>query len=118
MTRLCCGLLFASLAGSAFAEGLLLSIKLENDLFSAGSDRHYTIGTEGTWTFEPDQGLGRAVSLTLFRAGHPAACSVWPTVSGSNELEGQDCLWKLVLIILSCASTTGGNGLYLPEHAA
>lgn len=55
MTRFCFGLLLASLVTSAFADGLL-SMKVENDTFSAGGDRHYTNGIEGIWTFEPADG--------------------------------------------------------------
>ncbi len=52
MGRFCCGLLLASLANSAFGDNLL-SIKIENDLFSAGGDRHYTNGFDVTYAFEP-----------------------------------------------------------------
>lgn len=52
VTRFFSGLLLASLATSAFADGLL-SIKVENDMFSAGGDRHYTNGVELIWAFAP-----------------------------------------------------------------
>lgn len=55
LTRFCFGLMLAGLAPSAFADGLL-SLKVENDAFSAGGDRHYTNGIEAIWAFEPVEG--------------------------------------------------------------
>jgi len=48
----CSGLLLGSLVTSASAEGLL-SLKVENDAFSAGGDGQYTNGAEVIWAFEP-----------------------------------------------------------------
>lgn len=48
----CSGLLLGSLVTSASAEGLL-SLKMENDAFSAGGDGQYTNGVEVIWAFEP-----------------------------------------------------------------
>ena len=48
----CSGLLLGSLVTSASAEGLL-SLKVENDAFSAGGDGQYTNGVEVIWAFEP-----------------------------------------------------------------
>lgn len=39
---------------SPSADGLL-SLKAENDAFSAGGDRHYTNGIEGVWAFDPPE---------------------------------------------------------------
>ena len=55
ITGFCYGLFFVSVATSAFGDGLL-SVKVENDMFSAGGDRHYTNGVEATWAFEPADG--------------------------------------------------------------
>jgi len=55
MTRYCYGLLLASLATAASADGLF-SLKVENDSLSAGGDGHYTNGIEGIWAFEPADG--------------------------------------------------------------
>lgn len=49
------GLLLGTVTTSVSADGLL-SLKVENDLFSAGGDGHYTNGIEGIWTFEPADG--------------------------------------------------------------
>ncbi|PCC99461.1 lipid A deacylase LpxR family protein [Halopseudomonas pelagia] len=54
MIRYCCWLLLAFVATSTSADGLL-SLKVENDAFSAGGDRHYTNGIEGVWAFEPPE---------------------------------------------------------------
>lgn len=64
----CSGLLLGSLVTSASAEGLL-SLKVENDAFSAGGDGQYTSGVEVIWAFEPLIDIGPAVLRTLFRAG-------------------------------------------------
>jgi len=55
MSRFCFWLLFTCFAPSAFADALL-SLKVENDMFSAGGDRHYTNGIEAIWAFEPVDG--------------------------------------------------------------
>ncbi|WP_373419400.1 MULTISPECIES: lipid A-modifier LpxR family protein [Salinicola] len=49
-TQWCWGLLLGALATTVSAEGLL-SLKVENDAFSAGGDRHYTNGIEAVWAF-------------------------------------------------------------------
>lgn len=54
-THWCWGLLLGALTTSASADGLL-TLKVENDLYSAGGDGHYTNGIEGIWAFEPADG--------------------------------------------------------------
>ena len=49
------GLLLGIVSTSVSSEGLL-TLKVENDLFSAGGDGHYTNGIEGIWAFEPADG--------------------------------------------------------------
>jgi hypothetical protein len=46
------GLLLGIVSTSVSSEGLL-TLKVENDLFSAGGDGHYTNGIEGVWAVEP-----------------------------------------------------------------
>lgn len=49
------GMVLATSSIQVFADGLL-TLKVENDVFSAGGDGHYTNGVEGIWAFEPAEG--------------------------------------------------------------
>lgn len=49
---LCSGLLLGFLVTSASADGLL-TLKVENDAFSASGDGQYTNGAEVIWAFKP-----------------------------------------------------------------
>ncbi len=47
--------LLVSALVSASAHAEVLTLKVDNDVFTGGRDGHYTSGLEGYWAFEPEQ---------------------------------------------------------------